>query len=256
MISCKNCGRRFDSAFCPSCGQKSSVKRLEMRTLLAELPSAIWHVDRGLVFNLIELFKRPGYAIRDYLDGKRKNFYHPVSYLLVVLATMFIAMNVLQIHYYDPRRDAWMTPDQAAFWKDYDATQQAWIHYYKYFVPFYLPWMALFFYGWLRVMRAPYTYAEALCIAFFVSAQMTVPQIVVLVLAYTVDNPAFTRASEQWINYPVLLCLFGFQIYQLGSRSLKTGARAALAVLGAVLMLAFAFTAIGLFLALVNAIAS
>ena len=225
-----------------------------MRLLLSELPHAIWHVDRGVIFNLIQLFLRPGYAIRDYLDGKRKNYYHPVTYMLLVLGTMFVAMNLMRVHYYDPLQDAWMSPEQAAFWKDYDATQQTWIHYYQYYIPFYLPWMALLYYVWLRVMKEKYTYAESLCITLFVSAQMTVPQILVLTLAYFVSNSAFTRASEQWINYPILLCLFCFQFYQLGNASMQRAWRVILAILGSILLFAFAFAAVGSFLALVNAI--
>jgi hypothetical protein len=83
MTTCKNCGYQSDLKYCPNCGQKASVKRLEMKSLLQELPHAIWHLDRGFLFNVVELFKRPGYAIKDYLDGKRKRFYHPLSLCLL-----------------------------------------------------------------------------------------------------------------------------------------------------------------------------
>lgn len=79
MTICKNCGHPVDLKFCPNCGQKASVKRIEMKWLIHDLPHAIWHIDKGFLFNVFNLFKRPGYAIADYLAGKRKNFYHPVS---------------------------------------------------------------------------------------------------------------------------------------------------------------------------------
>lgn len=224
-----------------------------MRSLLHDLPHAIWHVDRGVVFNIIQLFKRPGYAIKDYLDGKRKNFYHPLAYMLLVLGSMLVAMNLMKIHYYDPVQDAGMSPEKAAFWKEYDATQQAWIHYYKFYIPFYLPWMALLYYLWLRVMKEKYTYAECVFISFFNSAQMTVPQIAVLALAYIINNTAFSRISDQLINYPILLCLYFFQFYQLGNSMMKKTKRILLSAIGALLMLGFAFAMIYLFLNLVSA---
>ena len=254
MTTCKNCGHQFDLEFCPNCGQKASVKRLEMKSLLHDLPHAIWHVDKGIIYNIIQLFKRPGYAIKDYLDGKRKNFYHPLAYMLLMLGTMLLAMNLMKVHYYDLVQDAGMNPAKATFWKEYDATQQAWIHYYKFYIPFYLPWMALLYYLWLRVMKQKYTYAECIFISFFNSAQMTVPQIAVLGLAYIINSTAFTRVSDQFINYPILLFLYFFQFYQLGNPALKKSLRILIAAIGALLLLGFAFLMIYLFLKFASAV--
>jgi hypothetical protein len=194
------------------------------------------------------LFRRPGYAIKDYLDGKRKNFYHPLAYMLLVLGTMLVAMNLMKVHYYDPIQDAGMSAEKAAFWMGYDATQQAWIHYYKFYIPFYLPWMSLLYFLWLRVMKEKYTYAECIFISFFNSAQMTLPQIAVLALAYIINNTAFTRISDQAINYPILLFLYFFQFYQLGNPALKKGRKIIFSAAGAFLLLGFAFLMIYLFL--------
>ncbi len=248
MPLCKNCAYEVELKYCPNCGQKASVKRLEMRSLLSELPHALWHIDKGFLYNVTQLFKRPGYAIKDYLEGKRKKFYHPLSYMLIVLGTMLLVMSLIKVHYYDPVQDAWMLTKKAASWKEYDATQQTWIHYYKFYIPFYLPWMALIFYLWLRVMKQKYTYAECIFISFFCSANMTIPQIFVLVLAYIFNSTAFTRTSDIILNDSAILLIYFFQFYQLGNRALKKGWRIALAVLGALLLLAFAYAAIYVFL--------
>ena len=217
--------------------------------LIKDLPNAIWHVDRGFLFNLVQLFKRPGYAIQDYLKGKRKNFYHPLSYMLVVLAAMLIAMNLMRVHYYDPVQDAGMDPERAAFWKEYDGTQQAWIRLYKYFIPFYFPWMALAIFLWLRLMKQRYSYWESVVITCFVSAQMTVPQIFVLTLAFLVNDTTFTRASDMVVNNGVIATLFFFQFYQLGSPRLRKAWRIVLAILGALMLIGFAYSAVYLFYA-------
>lgn len=254
MTTCKNCGHQFDHNYCPACGQKASVKRLEMKSLLKELPHAIWHLDRGFLYNLIELFKRPGSAIKDYLDGKRKRFYHPLSFMLVVLGTMYVLMQLMQVQYYDPVQDAGMSASQAAFWTEYDATQQNWVHLYKWYIPFYLPCMSLMYWAWLRVMKMKFTYAESIVITFFSSSQMTIPQIIVLILAGLFNNTAFNRISDQLINWPVITAIYFFQYYQLGNPGLKKPLRIILSAVGAVLMLAFAFSAIYTFLWLANAI--
>lgn len=252
MTTCKNCGHEVDLKFCPNCGQKASVKRLEMKSLLQELPHAVWHIDKGLLFNITELFKRPGYAIKDYLDGKRKYFYHPLSYMLVILAVMLVAMNFLNVHYYDPVQDSWMNPKQTAYWKEYDATQDAWTQHYKFFIPVYLPWMSLIYYLWLRVMKSRYTYAECIVISLFDSAQQTIPQIPVLILAYLVNNTAFTRTTDFIINDGALMVLYFFQFYQLGNPGLKKGWRIILSALGAVFLMAFSLIIIFVFLNLMQ----
>jgi len=248
MTTCKNCGHQFDLKFCPNCGQKASVKRLEMKNLLQELPHAVWHLDRGFMYNLLELFKRPGYAIKDYLDGKRKPFYHPLSFMLIILGTMYVLTQVLEVHYYNPEQDADMSETQSSFWKEYDATQQLWTSRYKWYIPFYLPWMSLIYWAWLRVMKMKYTFAESVVITFFSSAQMTIPQIFVLVLAWAFDNTAFTRTSDQVLNWSIITLIYFFQFYQLGNSAMKKYRRIGLSVTGAILMMAFALTAIFAFL--------
>jgi len=49
MIECKNCGEAVSDKFCPHCGQKASVNRISIRSLLRDLPNAIFHVDSGNV---------------------------------------------------------------------------------------------------------------------------------------------------------------------------------------------------------------
>ncbi|MBL7847355.1 MAG: DUF3667 domain-containing protein [Cyclobacteriaceae bacterium] len=244
MLICKNCGHLVDQKFCPSCGQRVSIDRIRFSSILGDISYAVLNLDRGFFYNLVALFRRPGYAIKEYLDGKRRKYYHPLSYLLVVLAAMLIAMNFLEVHYYDPVQDASMSSERTEFWKEYDQTQQMWIRYYKYFIPFYLPWMGLIYYGWLRLLKAKYNYWECLVISFFVSAQMTIPQIIILVLVSLFGSTAFARTSDMIINNAILIVLYYLQFYQLGSDALRPGRRAALSILGAAAMLAFVYAAI------------
>lgn len=249
MTTCKNCGRQTETRFCPDCGQSTAVKRLEMATIVRDLPSIVLNVDRGFLYNVVQLVTRPGYAIKDYLDGRRKPFQHPLTFMLIILGAMLVAMNLMEVHYYDPVQDAWMSPQQAAFWRDYDATQQNWIHYYKFYIPFYLPWMALVYCLWLRLMGQRYTYAEGVCISFFNSAQMTAPQIVVLVLAYLVGRTSFARISDWAINWPIMCALWAAQFYQLANPALARTRRWMHALGGSALLFAFSYAMIYLFLA-------
>lgn len=244
MIACKNCGQLFSTPYCPSCGQRATVARIEWKTIARDLPQVLFGLDRGFLFNVVQLYKRPGYAMLDYLAGKRKEFYHPVSYILIVLGAMLLAMNLLHVHYYDPVQDAGMSPEDTAFWSAYDATQQRWISQYKFFIPFYLPAMALLFLGWLRVLGRKLNYWECVVISCFESAQMTIQQIVILVAVYVVNSTSFARFSDMAINNLFLVVLYFFQFYQLANPELKKGFRVTGALIGAILLLSFAYVAI------------
>ncbi len=190
----------------------------------------------------------------DYLDGKRKEFYHPVSYMLIVLGTMLLAMNLLKVHYYDPVQDAGMMAEEASFWKDYDATQQLWINQYKYFIPFYLPAMATLFFGWLRVLGRKLNYWECVVIACFESAQMTIQQIAILVAVYFASSTSFARFTDMALNPSLMLLLYYAQFYQLANPKLHKGKRIGGALAGALLLLCFAYVAIYGFLAVYHLI--
>ena len=141
-----------------------------------------------------------------------------------------------------------MNPKQTAYWKEYDATQQAWTHHYKYFIPVFLPLSSLIYWLWLRVMKQKYTYAESVVISLFVSAQQTIPQIPVLLLAYLFNSTAFTRTSDFILNVGGLIILFFFQFYQLGNPDLKNIWRIILSALGAITLMTFSLVIIFFFL--------
>lgn len=201
----------------------------------------------GFLYNCIELFKRPEYAIKDYLDEKRKRFYYPLSFLLIIYGTMgtiYVLMHLLEVHYFDPVQDAGMNATKASFWKEYDATQQLWTNRYKWYIPFYLPWMSLIYRAWLRVMKTKYTFAESIVITFFSSSQMTIPQIFVLVVARAFNNTAFTRTSDQVLNRSIITLTYFFRFYQLGNLAMKKSWRIVLSCTGVILIMTFALTAI------------
>jgi len=53
-----------------------------------EVQHSLFHVDRGLFFTIKELFTRPGFAIREFLEGKRAGRFKPLA-TLVVVATAY-----------------------------------------------------------------------------------------------------------------------------------------------------------------------
>lgn len=85
-MECKNCKNTFEGNFCNHCGQNAAVDRLNFRYLFYELPNGLFQLNHGFLFTIKELTFRPGHSIREFLLGRRKPHYRPISFLLLTTA--------------------------------------------------------------------------------------------------------------------------------------------------------------------------
>ena len=97
---CKNCEQSFQGDFCNNCGQKYSVRRIDYKYFLDEVSNSLLQINRGFFYTLKELFVRPGKSISDFLNGKRKQHFKPLAYLLLtstlyVLAAYFLGISTI-----------------------------------------------------------------------------------------------------------------------------------------------------------------
>ncbi|MFD2569959.1 DUF3667 domain-containing protein [Spirosoma soli] len=86
--TCPNCTADLETEFryCPSCGQDAHIHRFNLPHIFHEVFHAFTHADKG-VFKLTKaLATQPGIAAREYvLEGKRKKYFNPFTFLLLVL---------------------------------------------------------------------------------------------------------------------------------------------------------------------------
>jgi hypothetical protein len=86
-MTCKNCNNTFEGKFCNQCGQPAATHAMNFHFLIHDVQHGLLHLDKGFVFTIKELFKRPGHAIREYIEGKRINHFKPISLILVLAGT-------------------------------------------------------------------------------------------------------------------------------------------------------------------------
>lgn len=85
--NCLNCNFEINANFCPNCGQKTSVHQYSLKHFVAhDLVHGIWHVDKGILFTIKELFTAPGHAVREFINGKRVRLFNFFSLLLIIIA--------------------------------------------------------------------------------------------------------------------------------------------------------------------------
>lgn len=90
LAGCINCGRRFEGRYCPGCGQPRRA-RFTLRRILRDTLSDLFDLDRGFGYTLLALSRRPGAAIREYVEGRTVRYTNPVKYLLIMVALGTVA---------------------------------------------------------------------------------------------------------------------------------------------------------------------
>ncbi len=83
-IKCKNCEALINGNFCSNCGQSANIHRISWHYLWHDIQHGFFHVDKGILFTVKELFTRPGHTIREFLQGKRVKHFKPISLMLIL----------------------------------------------------------------------------------------------------------------------------------------------------------------------------
>lgn len=85
---CKNCNQHFKGNFCNTCGQSADTHEINTHFLWHDIQHGLLHFDNGIFYTIKELFSRPGFTIREYIEGKRVRHFKPLSFV-IILATIY-----------------------------------------------------------------------------------------------------------------------------------------------------------------------
>ena len=87
MAHCLNCEHELtaEDRFCPRCGQKAHTHRLTLVHFFHEFFHAFTHTDKGILHLLKSLALRPGTVAREYMAGKRKKYFNPFTFFLIIM---------------------------------------------------------------------------------------------------------------------------------------------------------------------------
>ncbi len=96
MTICKNCNTHFEGNFCSECGQSADTHEINSHFLWYDIQQGLLNLDKGILFTLKELSTRPGYSIKEFIEGQRVRHFKPISFLLVLAGIYGFV-----IHYFD-----------------------------------------------------------------------------------------------------------------------------------------------------------
>ena len=94
---CKNCLTTFEGKFCPNCSQKADTHRFTVVHFGHEFFHAFTHTDRGVLLLMKDLLYRPGKVAFEYNAGKRKKYFNPITFLLIITAIQIFVSQKTEI---------------------------------------------------------------------------------------------------------------------------------------------------------------
>jgi len=100
---CLNCDTPLAAtqAYCSVCGQKADTHRLSLHDISHAVLHVFTHADHSVFALVRDLAWKPGRVAREYVDGKRRKYFNPFTFALVVIgvgalvlaATEFVNFN-------------------------------------------------------------------------------------------------------------------------------------------------------------------
>ena len=103
---CHNCGAAVSGNFCSHCGQRSSINKVTFKETFQDIAENFFSINAPFFKTLKLLFTNPGKLFRDYLQGKRKTYYKPVSFFVLFTVLYLIIRAIIA---YDPFQNATIT---------------------------------------------------------------------------------------------------------------------------------------------------
>ena len=99
-LYCQNCNAALiaDSVYCNQCGQAAHVHRLSLSHLFHEAVHYFTHADKGIFHTTRALALQPGITAKEYIEGKRKKYFPPLNFLLIVAGLYVFSVTFFHLH--------------------------------------------------------------------------------------------------------------------------------------------------------------
>jgi hypothetical protein len=92
--NCLNCGAEVKGKFCSNCGQENVNTRENFLHLAGHFISDYFHFDSKFFRSLMPLFTRPGFLTKEYWQGRRVHYIHPLRMFFFITIIFMISATV------------------------------------------------------------------------------------------------------------------------------------------------------------------
>ncbi len=87
---CLNCGTQVQGPYCHNCGQENIVPHETFVSMVKHFFYDITHFDGNFFSTLKVLAFKPGYLSKEYIQGRRKAYLHPIRMYVFTSAVFFL----------------------------------------------------------------------------------------------------------------------------------------------------------------------
>lgn len=194
-MNCKNCHTELSEQddFCKSCGGKVIRNRLTIRNLFEHISTTFLNVDNTFIRTFLNLFKKPEEVIGGYINGMRKRYINPISYLALAITIGGVYMIVLNKYF--PNQLVEMSSvgmkEQQVFAAKFMSKVQ---EYYSLFMVLMIPFYALIS-RLVFINKKEFNYTEHLVMAMYIVAQFSLVSSFLNVLLLVLQLPASILSS-------------------------------------------------------------
>jgi hypothetical protein len=171
--NCLNCQTPLpeEQHFCAQCGQKADTHAISLHEITHDAVHYFTHADKG-IFHLIKgLAIHPGKVAREYIEGRRKTYFKPLNWFLIVAGIVVFMTSTFHMEgvRHSDKRPAQAsavqyTPEQikgfAEMSKRVAQVSKVTDKYSNFLTMLATPLLTLFL--WLFYLRGRYTYLEHL----------------------------------------------------------------------------------------------
>lgn len=225
-VTCKNCQTTFEGKFCPNCSQKAETHRFTLMHFAHDVIHAVTHTDKGILFLIKELFVRPGAVVREYVEGKRKKYFNPITFLLIMMAFQIYAARKTDIFtafvtstenlVKEIASNTKTTPNSQESLEDlrnFKKQSPKLLENSKMMTFLFIPIMALV--SWLFFWKSGHNYAENLILNIIIQGQANIFFLICCIIPFLLfpSSVVFTLYLQQFVVWAYSMIVY-IQFYQ------------------------------------------
>jgi len=208
-MECKNCELplRTDYSFCANCGARIIRNRITLKNLWHDITERYFNLDNTFLKTFWHLSTKPEVVIEGYINGVRKKYLNPISYLGIALTFSGLFIFLLRkffIHKFDFDSITVSTMDSEATKKIIQIS----LDFSSLVFIMYIPIIALA--GWLVFNHKKYILPEYIVVATYCTAHYSI-----FIFPFSLLLVIITPESYLTLSTPMIFIMVLYTTYAI-----------------------------------------
>lgn len=226
-LECKNCKQPLHSKdkFCSNCAAKIVSDRITFKNLMSDLFKNTLGWDNKYLYTIKCLLTKPGAVLSEYINGTRKRYVHPFTFLAIGMTIAIFIFNSFDEEYISSNQEfqksqlEWMADNiggpykSTEFQKEQIENSEKMVKFQlKYFNVLVVLLLPIYSFIAFLVYRKPYNYGEHIVVNSYVQG-LSFLSLSILFLVSLVIHPLIYAAN---VIFLMVYYIYGYgKLYKL-----------------------------------------